>query len=90
MFAANRAALQPDVQGSCSSRLFIASMILSCKAHSDRTYSNQSWCVVTRFDLKEVNKMERELFKYLYYQTNVDTDELDFILEYFNCRHLLI
>lgn len=65
-------------------------MILSCKSHSDKTYSNQSWVVVTRFDLHEVNKMERELFKYLYYQTNVDSHELEYILNYFNCKHLYV
>lgn len=80
----------PGVQGTCSERLFLASIILCCKTQSDRTYSNLSWCLVSKFNLMEVNKMERELFKYLMYNTIVNKKDLICILSYLNGLHLLI
>ncbi|CAD6891980.1 unnamed protein product [Tilletia laevis] len=68
----------PGARGSSGHRLFISALMLASKSTCDDTYSNKSWTIVGQglFTLREVNQMERELFSYLGYRVNVDSEVL--------------
>ncbi|KIM38948.1 hypothetical protein M413DRAFT_419944 [Hebeloma cylindrosporum] len=68
----------PSTQGGSGHRMFISAYIASSKALCDDTYSAKSWAVVAQglFSLEEMNQMEREMYRYLRWDINVDANIL--------------
>ncbi|KAJ3519983.1 hypothetical protein NMY22_g12950 [Coprinellus aureogranulatus] len=64
----------PAARGSSGHRLFLSAFMLASKFMSDDSYSNKSWCMVAQsmFPLREINKMEREMCKYLDWELAID------------------
>ncbi|KAI8926179.1 hypothetical protein BC831DRAFT_457813 [Entophlyctis helioformis] len=56
-----RQLLPEDMSGQGSEyRVFVSSLILAQKFHSDDRYSNKAWSKITKLPLPEINTMERE------------------------------
>ncbi|KAI0038506.1 hypothetical protein FA95DRAFT_1452910, partial [Auriscalpium vulgare] len=60
-------------------RLFITVFIVASKLLCDNIYPSSSWCIVAqhKFLLSEINRMERELLRYLDWQLYVDPHALE-------------
>lgn len=54
----------PNLEGQCGSeyRLFLTSLVLANKFLDDHTYTNKTWSDVSRIPLKEITKMELQLW----------------------------
>ncbi|KAG2063270.1 hypothetical protein BDR04DRAFT_988616, partial [Suillus decipiens] len=64
----------PTAHGSSGHRLFVSAFMLASKVICDDTYSNKSWSIVAQgmFQLREINRMERDMCQYLEWELNVD------------------
>ncbi|KAL0954391.1 hypothetical protein HGRIS_003375 [Hohenbuehelia grisea] len=64
----------PTARGCSGHRLFISALMIASKVICEDSYTNKSWCIVAQgmFNLAEINKMEREMCRYLDWDLKVD------------------
>lgn len=68
----------PAARGTAGHPLFLSALMIASKVAMDETYSNKCWTIVGQglFELEELNHMERELFGFLNFDVQVDTEDL--------------
>lgn len=70
--------MYPRSRGGSGHRLFITAFMIASKVLCDDTYSSQSWVIVAQkiYTLQVINRMEREMCRYLDWDLNVTGAEL--------------
>ncbi|KAF5313702.1 hypothetical protein D9611_010234 [Ephemerocybe angulata] len=74
MLIARLKARCPTATGTSGHRLFLSALMLASKMTHDEAYNNRSWTIVVAeyFSLREVNRMEREMCKFLEWDLLID------------------